>query len=213
MMVLDPVVHRAQIGSHPLAFQTGLWLNKIGSSKWIYPITLCIILQVWFCEWRNVAPSQRLKLHSRAAAAWYVLTSVGTSEIVATVLKQAIGRPRPTMAKTHAAFGFEPFSFDYQFASLPSGHAATIACLATCLALLYPKLRVPVIVLAFSAGLSRIAIGVHYPGDVIAGFLLGICAAFAMAALFARRGILFAVRPGQAPVPVKIFGIFSPARG
>ena len=50
----------------------------------------------------------------------------------------------------------------------------------------YPALAIAVLV-----GLSRVAVGVHYPSDVIGGAILGVLGAYATRALFARRGWMF----------------------
>jgi membrane-associated phospholipid phosphatase len=57
--------------------------------------------------------------------------------------------------------------------SFPSGHAASAAAFATTVALTDPPLAVPVGALAAGVAYSRVHTGVHYPGDVAAGVLLG----------------------------------------
>lgn len=59
--------------------------------------------------------------------------------------------------------------------SFPSGHSASAAGMATTLALIFRKtwLRVLAIVLPLLVGISRFSLGVHYPTDVLAGWVLG----------------------------------------
>ncbi|MFI2611057.1 phosphatase PAP2 family protein [Kitasatospora sp. NPDC018619] len=62
-------------------------------------------------------------------------------------------------------------------ASFPSGHTASATAFATTVGVLLPPLAVPLGALAAAVGYSRIHTGVHYPGDVAAGALLGFAAA------------------------------------
>lgn len=60
-------------------------------------------------------------------------------------------------------------------ASFPSGHTTEAFAMAAAMALLFRKkaIVVPVYVWAFLVAYSRMALGVHYPSDVVFGALLG----------------------------------------
>lgn len=59
--------------------------------------------------------------------------------------------------------------------SFPSGHSSEVASLAISMMLLFPTQRrvKSLLFWAFLIGYSRIALGVHYPSDVIAGLVIG----------------------------------------
>jgi undecaprenyl-diphosphatase len=58
-------------------------------------------------------------------------------------------------------------------ASFPSGHAASAFAFATAVAQSQPPAAAPLLALAGTVGYSRVHTGVHYPGDVVIGSLIG----------------------------------------
>jgi undecaprenyl-diphosphatase len=57
--------------------------------------------------------------------------------------------------------------------SFPSGHSASAFAFAVASSSAMPALAAPLRLLAASVAYSRVHTGVHYPGDVIAGALIG----------------------------------------
>ncbi|RYZ73158.1 MAG: phosphatase PAP2 family protein [Proteobacteria bacterium] len=60
-----------------------------------------------------------------------------------------------------------------QSSSFPSNHATTTMALAVWLSYLFPKLTIPFYAVSFLIGYSRVYAGVHYPSDVIIGWIIG----------------------------------------
>ena len=58
-------------------------------------------------------------------------------------------------------------------ASFPSGHAASAFAFAAAVARVQPVAAAPLLLLAGAVGYSRVHTGVHYPGDVVIGSLIG----------------------------------------
>ncbi|WP_254395786.1 phosphatase PAP2 family protein [Streptomyces sp. AC512_CC834] len=79
-------------------------------------------------------------------------------------------------------------------ASFPSGHTAAAVAFATAVGVVLPEAAVPLGALAGAVGYSRVHTGVHYPGDVAAGAVLGI--ASAAVALTAAAAVPPLRRPG-----------------
>lgn len=133
--------------------------------------------------------SVRYRLMARALA--YVLT---LDAVTVYGLKQLIARVRPCgcLPDVHALIFGTPT--DYSF---PSGHSAGSFAFCIFFAVVLvrsvdrPSWRriaaaLALVLLAIGVGLSRIALGVHFPGDVLAGAVLGSTMGGVGAALYLR---------------------------
>ena len=113
-------------------------------------------------------------LRTRSAAVVLVLAlATGTTDLAANHLKDLVDRKRPCK-DPRVAHLVETRWTVHGTRSFPSSHAANSAALATVTALFYPALAWPAAAFAFLVGFSRIYLGVHYPLDVAAGWLMGI---------------------------------------
>jgi undecaprenyl-diphosphatase len=96
-----------------------------------------------------------------------VLAALGTSE----ALKAAMAQDRPCRVVPGVSALVEcPPPGDW---SLPSNHAVLAAALATAVVLLAPAWWRAAVPVALLVGASRVALGVHYPHDVVDGLVLG----------------------------------------
>ncbi len=120
----------------------------------------------------------RERMRQLSADACYVFVAVAASGSAAQVLKHAVGRVRPSHALGLGPFLFHPFSAGNAFASFPSGHATSAFAAAVTLGLVTPRTR-PV-AFALAVAVSRVALGEHYPSDVVAGAALGATVSMAL---------------------------------
>jgi undecaprenyl-diphosphatase len=117
-----------------------------------------------------VALSVFLYLRWRRAAVWLAVTMAGALALEL-ALKYAFHRPRPPVF-----VGAEPGLY-----SFPSGHALSSFCFYAVMAgLIASRVRSPALRIAVGAlaallviaiGVSRVYLGMHYPSDVIGGYL------------------------------------------
>lgn len=130
--------------------------------------------------------------HTRRMRLWDLLLAMGYTLLASTIFKVLIGRVRPRFdpPETYAFLG--PFfshptsksdgplyawqlfsSGTSQLHSMPSSHTSAAFAMATCLAIVYPRVRGLVFSLACVVGFSRVMYGSHWPSDVLAGAVLG----------------------------------------
>lgn len=147
-------------------------ITELGSTLPVVLICLALLL----------VPSIRWKAGIPAVA------GICVSVICNQVLKYLFHRPRPTVLRLAPADGY----------SFPSGHSMNNAALYIILALLLVPLlgKLWQRIAAFSAfllppflvGVSRIYLGVHFFGDVLCGWLLGVWFALLACALWRKHG-------------------------
>lgn len=131
----------------------------------------------------------------RARASWLLGAVLGTSLLVF-LTKAAIGRARPChvhewAAAIHVTAPTSP--------SFPSGHSAGSFAFAAFVFVMHRRWGILAAVFASLVALSRVALGVHYPSDILAGAVLGI----AIGGLCGARATKNSVNPRLGSHPRK----------
>lgn len=139
--------------------------THLGDAVVTLGVTLMLLAGVW----------PGLQLAGRRAA-----FALAGSHLVVQLLKRTVTRARPSMPAGVRALVQPPDRF-----SFPSGHAASSLSVALALAAAAgAPLGGLLVATAIVVGLSRCYLGVHYPGDVLAGWLLALLGMIAAGQLF-----------------------------
>jgi membrane-associated phospholipid phosphatase len=123
--------------------------------------------------------------------------SVWTADLLTLAIKAGVERQRPSLTVPQA----DPLMSAGGW-SFPSGHAATAFAGAVSLTYLWRRGAPLFFLLAAAIAFSRVYVGVHYPGDVLAGAALGTAVGLAwVAALRLPRRSAEAPRQSGAGPP------------
>ncbi len=161
-------------------------ITALGSATILVVVTLSVVGYLW--------------LERRYGLLALVLASTFGGVLITTMLKDVLGRPRPTVV---------PHLVTVSSPSFPSGHSMlsttvylTLGALLTRVSadratklyfVLLPSM------LTVSIGLSRIYLGVHYPTDVLGGWVGGLVWALACVVVARELERRRVITPGEAP--------------
>jgi undecaprenyl-diphosphatase len=116
-----------------------------------------------------------LLLQARYRTAFLVFLTAASGEAVGFAMKNVFARPRPTVV---------PHLREVFSSSFPSGHAMQSAIVYLTLGAMLMRIAegrltkiycvAVAMILTFLVGLSRVYLGVHYPTDVLAGWIVGL---------------------------------------
>jgi undecaprenyl-diphosphatase len=132
------------------------------------PVFFVLLLAILFLARGNWA--SRNARHGVVAAGFSALLALGIAQVIANLWD----RPRPYEAHPGDAHLFVAPSPDPSF---PSDHATAAFAIAMAIWLRNRRAGTVAFAMAIVLAVSRVAVGVHYPSDVLAGALIGITAA------------------------------------
>ncbi|HEY3908011.1 MAG TPA: phosphatase PAP2 family protein [Streptosporangiaceae bacterium] len=136
--------------------------------------------------WLGVAAGLSLTGRPGRKAAARGLLAIGvTSAVVNLAIKPLSSRQRPDRAD--AGVPDQRQVSMPRSTSFPSGHSASAFAFATAVSRDNPWLSIAIQFLAGGVAYSRVHTGVHYPGDTIAGALIGVGAGQAVSSVMDRR--------------------------
>ena len=153
-------------GLHDI-FQDALWWMV--SAKW--SSLLLVLALVWILLHQN-------RRHALLVLAMLVLAFVIADQVSSGLIKHLVERLRPTHDPSlgdavHIVNGYRGGMYGFV-----SSHAANAFAAATFIALIMRHRLVTISLLAWAAlqCYSRVYLGVHYPGDILGGVIVGVLA-------------------------------------
>jgi undecaprenyl-diphosphatase len=136
------------------------------SAQYVFVVLLGVLFLVRG-KWRSVDGR-----HGVVAAGFSALLALGVAHLITDIW----ARPRPYVAHPDVHL-FITASHDPSF---PSDHATAAFAIAVALLLRHRKAGWIALALAAIISIARVAVGTHYPGDVLAGAAVGAAAALVL---------------------------------
>jgi len=130
-LLIDPLMVEAANALLPGVRKIFKTLTDVGMSNWMLiptgaAVALALVLRKRDLGFRK-APAYGLI----ASTIGFVFVSIGGAGLIASLVKNILGRARPELFKTMGPFEFKLFAFSPDYASFPSGHATNIFAFAT----------------------------------------------------------------------------------
>ena len=170
------------INSH---FQSPMMEKFMGflslKQNFLVPGVIVALAIIWAYRWRGFM---------------FLITAgifVGLNDFIShQLIKETVARPRPC----HVLEGLNHLAFCSNSFSFPSNHASNTFTFATLSALCFKYTVLLVYALALLIGYSRVYLGVHYPSDILGGFICGIVMGY-LGYLFYQK-LLNRIRPSPS---------------
>ncbi len=159
---------------YSLAYQSIFIDNVIIFFAQIFPYIVILGAIIFLLFHHDVLPSENpfLEFKKKWKEISLVFVSGISAWVIASIIKIIVKAPRPEILLDIKSLILKS---DFSF---PSGHATFFFALAVAIFLSHKKAGYYFIFFAVLIGITRIAVGVHFPIDILFGFLLGYLISF-----------------------------------
>lgn len=163
------LLHYLVLRRSPAAGRFFLFVTRFGDPVPLGLFALLLLIREWV-----TGPDP-------AGVGFAMTAGLALAFLASQILKRRISRPRPTLPTGFGTLVRAPDRF-----SFPSGHAAATLAIALppareLASAGFPLAASVLLVPALLVGVSRVWLGVHYPGDVVAGWALALGASILVA--------------------------------
>ncbi len=185
---LDTSLLLAINGWHNTFLDTFLW-NVSQKYTWIAMYAVMVFLLVWRY---GIQKKEGKRIIIVVCILIALVTAFGLADWLSHTLKHVICRPRPTREEglsgiLHIVNGYRGGKYGF-----PSSHAADSFAIALLFSLIWRDWRttLPLMLWVAMNCWSRMYLGVHYPGDIIAGLLLATVIVLPICFILCKTGII-----------------------
>ena len=194
-LLIDPLVVEAANALLPGVRKIFKTITDVGMSNWMLIPTGAAVALALVLRKRDLGFRKTPAYGLIASTIGFVFVGIGGAGLIASLVKNILGRARPELFKTMGPFEFKLFAFSPDYASFPSGHATNIFAFATVIGMLWPRGKVLLYTIAAWIAASRVLLGQHYFTDVVFGAILGTLVPYYVRDRFAARRWLFERTP------------------
>ncbi|MET9931908.1 MULTISPECIES: phosphatase PAP2 family protein [unclassified Streptomyces] len=174
-----------------LARRTPGWINVLIADWSAYGLGAFALLML--VAWRRTRRAENPAAVTALAVPLITVLAFGVDSI----LKLAVHENRPCRQLHVLALETCPAPGDWSF---PSNHAALASAAAFALLFVSRRLGLVALVAAVLMAASRVWVGVHYPHDVLVGFVVGALVALLATRVVRRRESTLAARLQNGPL-------------
>jgi membrane-associated phospholipid phosphatase len=167
-------------------------LTSLGLAGWfLWPLGL-VLIGLAALDSPALPRYPRLVLAALAVRVGFVFTAIAVPGLFVTTVKRLIGRARP-LVDGNNIWAYQPWGWQVEYASLPSGHATTAFSALVAIGAIFPAARALLWIYAVMIAVSRVIVTAHHPSDVVAGAIVGAVGALLVRNWFAARRLGFLV--------------------
>lgn len=166
---------------HSFAGQS-LFLDEviIFLAKYFQYIVIAYAMLLMYLEFVAQSPelSPFRNIKKAITEGFWVASSVVLAMAITYIIKYSLHIPRPFLS------GVVPLFMHGGYNSFPSGHATFFSALALSMFFYHKKRGWYFLLSAIVIGLARVIAGVHYPIDIVVGYIIGVGSSYFVIKLF-----------------------------